>query len=1537
MRISDTNYCADLPTFREGEKVKLVYSDKTHTIGAYVVDRLGNSVPIKGENTPKEFKKINNPQMFSAIFRDAYVKIQIMNDGEPHLYVNQRVRGGGGGNTSRLDDNQGIDLAEVVLSLVEVGQEELQTREIKDDAIILAGRTGAGKSTLGNLIMGVHGESASDRQGYKIGFKKPIFSVGDSITDSCTRCPNTHCPDNMEHTYIDYPGFDDTDGLVIDTTNAFFRKEVLSKVKRFKIVLVVDYTDLAKRGTYFSETLKNLTNLFLPNDKDLDRLASSICLVVNHFPSTTNAKEDSETIYGILVEHYQKLQNVNHQSLLGAIIRNERWQFLSTPNSHVGHQHQVETRNIKKVIEATEHFIKYDNEEIQVVVNEKHLGKIQDAIMDIVEDLNRNFSGKIFQEVTARLQKFYNEASSKKAVQDYQQGYQHLIQSKEQRSLAQLLNLFGLSNKIVTEAAYYDKHLKFLIDLLPKDCKTNFPYTRDWIDQLHLRTSLERWNQYLLDVTTDAQVKYNAGEITLQQYFPRISQIRTILHQYKDIKRIVVHGLHSVIFDSDLDLSDLGVNVAIMAPYWEIKNKKDIKLTGKNSSKTFFKAARGALRGILGDNGEAGEPGTNGGDFFGFGKKFSYKKEVTTPLTITSKGGNGSAGQEGGDGQEGTDGPAADVKNDFVKNVEGMKSPGTVISVGWDDVGVLVDHGNDTYDRTLRNWGKPGGLGGAGGMGGAGGKGGIKGTLELIFLDNITHPFQLITANGDAGAHGRSGEPGEGGMSGMAWGGIWHAGGNPDCDWNTWHKAAPHDERRVRSKPGIKPGNDDTDPNKLPRDPDKKDPMNVHQLMYDYRKFAIQGGNLLTAPTLEQFRKDYDSHSEMQKKESVDAFIEECQWMENFYMEIEEKSKCLPLYEAMLERIRTFTTLKSTSHEINLLQCLYSLTLSKICQMNALKESRLIMDIHGFLKIIHNNIKSLDKIDHNVQVRIHEEQYDLKIQSKIDEAGIFIKKLQEDIREADREIDKQIDILVQEIKTIKTQNQAKKSELKSKEHELEEAISKKKLFGALILAVQCIGCCFGPTGALVAGVVSAGLTIASNPSSAPTVAAHLISSYLPAIDGVLNNTSLALHAAHQNSLTRIRTLTVASAAYDVVNSPSNTDEERLKNIRNAIGEIDKQQSQLDQFEKKVKDSYAKSLHQVVDQAVLVQEQLKGQSIINLDFSRLSIRRAFANIKSQVKACTMGFSSGDGFLNIVKQLEDALDTTADIHERVQEYEERRELVRYMANLAATRLQDSRIDKYEQKVWRNVILEQYSRAVAAVHQWAFPVGSKFLGDFAKLDSFLKAVNIEDLIKQIIKELKLLQIKVGADQVQVDSCIDSKLWRGEFSSGNTNGPFYAWKFADHRRQMTRLLQGKEAIFFADVTWIQKLKQMCAVKYTDIRLKIKSYDGVLEKKLEGMLKGTRVSMHHSGISYYAYEGKVYQISNDQGFHIAYQYGENDANAVLSKIRAGNAMLSPYTHWAISLDLGDKDLYGMLSEWFFYKDLKIELQLEGSGQYILK
>lgn len=381
-------------------------------------------------------------------------------------------------------------------------------------------------------------------------------------------------------------------------------------------------------------------------------------------------------------------------------------------------------------------------------------------------------------------------------------------------------------------------------------------------------------------------------------------------------------------------------------------------------------------------------------------------------------------------------------------------------------------------------------------------------------------------------------------------------------------------------------------------------------------------------------------------------------------------------------------------------------------------------------------------------------------------------------------------------------------------------------------------------------------------------------------------------------------------------------------------EIDKQQRQLDTFKEGVNNSLAPSLHELVDGATDAQKALEGQSKMALDYTRLAIKRTFENVKKQIKEATKSFAAGDNLLTIIQQLEEALETTANIYETLEEYKERRTLVSYMARLAAPTAADPRIQIYQQKVQRNLVLEQYVRAVAAVRQWAFPFANLYLGDLISLKQFAETKSMENLLGLVTQHIRLLQDKVTGSANEISSAIDNYVWKGKFISGFSNGPFYVWDAKTARREIIDLLKGQSTTFFADVN--RTSPEKTAIKFNRVELQIKSTDPIVQAELTRALQGVRVELRHSGLSYYRHSDKVYQLSNDEGFCIAYAIGADSneveaANEVYTKMKNGEFMLSPYARWAIRLE----NVEGLFNK-FATKLDTFEIHLVGNGQYVI-
>jgi len=187
-----------------------------------------------------------------------------------------------------------------------------------------------------------------------------------------------------------------------------------------------------------------------------------------------------------------------------------------------------------------------------------------------------------------------------------------------------------------------------------------------------------------------------------------------------------------------------------------------------------------------------------------------------------------------------------------------------------------------------------------------------------------------------------------------------------------------------------------------------------------------------------------------------------------------------------------------------------------------------------------------------------------------------------------------------------------------------------------------------------------------------------------------------------------------------------------------------------------------------------------------------------------------------------------------------------------------------------------------------------------------------------------------------------------------------FFEWSYENYPVELETLLSGtgKDVCLYADIAQAKH----DAVKFSAVGIQVVCEDPILNDKLEELLKVFKVTLEHSGVSRYKYEGKTYRIDSNgtsgKNIEFCYGYGEERRsygnypsliNQSALKIKfAGETqkipspILSPYTSWKIKIEPtadheGRKkqainNLANVIKE-AKQKDLK--LMLIGYGQYI--
>lgn len=283
-----TTYIREVPTTKLNERVRILFSDQDCSIRVSVIDARGREIFIQAPFVPKEFSCINSSAALDAFLANASITPSLLGHEGRTLRIAQR---GKGGNPS--------DLLAEILTKLKTGQTIIRSKNVQGKVVAFLGMTGAGKSTLGNVIndcphVGVQGSGG--RLYY--GVEDPVFPISHE-TESCTFIPGAYCPCEKKYTYLDLAGDYDTARVkegesltqeelsfkraVYDIVNRFYRDEMFRSATKLKIVLVIPHSDLTDtRINHFRTSVESLINFLgdYESEEEWKRVLSSIALVV---------------------------------------------------------------------------------------------------------------------------------------------------------------------------------------------------------------------------------------------------------------------------------------------------------------------------------------------------------------------------------------------------------------------------------------------------------------------------------------------------------------------------------------------------------------------------------------------------------------------------------------------------------------------------------------------------------------------------------------------------------------------------------------------------------------------------------------------------------------------------------------------------------------------------------------------------------------------------------------------------------------------------------------------------------------------------------------------------------------------------------------------------------------------------------------------------------------------------------------------------------------------------------------------------------
>ena len=162
---------------------------------------------------------------------------------------------------------------------------------LKGELIYFVGRTGAGKSSLVNALLG-HFFVKNDNHWEVVNQKKPHVIMGRDTANSCTKTITTFRSGLLDADLTDTPGISDTESSLVDSALTLTRSVVLEKARSIRSILVVIELEALKlgKGSTFVDLMKHLRSLLKLSDDNFPY--ENILFVINDHKSEEYADNE---------------------------------------------------------------------------------------------------------------------------------------------------------------------------------------------------------------------------------------------------------------------------------------------------------------------------------------------------------------------------------------------------------------------------------------------------------------------------------------------------------------------------------------------------------------------------------------------------------------------------------------------------------------------------------------------------------------------------------------------------------------------------------------------------------------------------------------------------------------------------------------------------------------------------------------------------------------------------------------------------------------------------------------------------------------------------------------------------------------------------------------------------------------------------------------------------------------------------------------------------------------------------------------------
>ena len=197
--------------------------------------------------------------------------------------------------------------------LIHVGMDAIPNDNENNEAVIMIGDTGVGKSTIMTFLSG-------SELVVKFDGLKPILDTvkQNRIKIGHEKYSETSIPTKVvidKMAFYDCPGFKDNKGEEFEISNSFFVQRLLDIYQKVKIVLVVDESHISEaRADKLPKLVRNLHKSF----KTFEDIKDGCCMIINRA-----GRENSEDDY-----HQEILKMIQLKNENGHLFQEEERRFM---------------------------------------------------------------------------------------------------------------------------------------------------------------------------------------------------------------------------------------------------------------------------------------------------------------------------------------------------------------------------------------------------------------------------------------------------------------------------------------------------------------------------------------------------------------------------------------------------------------------------------------------------------------------------------------------------------------------------------------------------------------------------------------------------------------------------------------------------------------------------------------------------------------------------------------------------------------------------------------------------------------------------------------------------------------------------------------------------------------------------------------------------------------------------------------------------------------------------------------------------------